>query len=54
MIGTPRRARNAALALGHQHLGLTLAAITGRLVVDCLLRRGLSEEWEACRPGRFG
>jgi D-amino-acid dehydrogenase len=54
MIGTPARARNAALALGHQHLGLTLAAITGRLVVECLLRSGLSEEWRACRPGRFG
>ncbi len=54
MLGTPARARNAVLALGHQHLGLTLAAITGRLVVDALRGGGLSSQWAALRPGRFG
>jgi glycine/D-amino acid oxidase-like deaminating enzyme len=32
MIGLAPRARNAMLALGHQHLGLTLAAVTGQAV----------------------
>jgi D-amino-acid dehydrogenase len=32
MIGPAPRAGNAVLALGHQHLGLTLAAVTARLV----------------------
>ncbi len=54
MIGTAPGARNAVLALGHQHLGLTLAAITGRLVTDCLLRGSLPDRYAACRPGRFG
>ncbi len=54
MIGTPARARNSVLALGHQHLGLTLAAVTGRLVVDALLRGGIARQWQGLRPGRFG
>jgi D-amino-acid dehydrogenase len=31
-IGRSRRAENLVYAFGHQHLGLTLAAITGELV----------------------
>ena len=40
MIGAAPRARNAVLALGHQHLGLTLAAVTGALVADLVASGG--------------
>src|SRR3546814_12833550 len=50
-IGRSRRVGNLVYAFGHQHLGLTLAAVTGELV-----RR--SEErsvGKGCvRPGRSG
>ena len=36
-IGRSRTAHNVCYAFGHQHLGLTLAAITGELVADLAL-----------------
>jgi len=39
-------------AFGHQHLGLTLAGITGRLVTDCIA--GKQPDWlEKCSASRF-
>jgi D-amino-acid dehydrogenase len=39
VIGRAPRAENAILAYGHGHLGLTLATVTGRLVLDLLAGR---------------
>jgi len=39
-------------AFGHQHLGLTLGGVTGRLVADCLV--GRQPQWlTACSASRF-
>ncbi|MGH8193252.1 MAG: NAD(P)/FAD-dependent oxidoreductase [Woeseiaceae bacterium] len=38
-IGQSRRAANLFYAFGHQHLGLTLAAITAEVVADLVCRR---------------
>jgi len=54
MIGAAPRARNAVLALGHQHLGLTLAAVTGRLVADLIAGRPSDLPLAPFRAGRFG
>ena len=34
VIGRLKRADNVVVAFGHQHLGLTMGPITGRLVAD--------------------
>jgi glycine/D-amino acid oxidase-like deaminating enzyme len=54
MIGHAPWARNAVLALGHQHLGLTLAAVTGALVADLVAGRPASVPLEPFRADRFG
>ncbi len=54
MIGRAPRARNAVLALGHQHLGLTLAAITGRLVAELIADAPPSVNLAPFRAERFG
>jgi glycine/D-amino acid oxidase-like deaminating enzyme len=54
MIGTAPHAGNAVLALGHQHLGLTLAAVTGRLVAEIVLGKPPSLNLKPFRTDRFG
>ncbi|HEV2673170.1 MAG TPA: FAD-dependent oxidoreductase [Aliidongia sp.] len=54
MLGASPLARNAVFAFGHQHIGLTLAAITGRLVRDLVLERPVEIDLRACRTDRFG
>jgi D-amino-acid dehydrogenase len=39
VIGAARRHPNVYLAFGHQHLGLTLSAVTGRIIADLLAGR---------------
>ena len=54
MLGASPKARNAIFAFGHQHIGLTLAAITGRIVRDLVLERPVAVDLSACRTDRFG
>jgi glycine/D-amino acid oxidase-like deaminating enzyme len=54
MIGPAPRARNATLALGHQHLGLTLAAVTGAMVAGLVAGRPGPIELAPFRADRFG
>jgi glycine/D-amino acid oxidase-like deaminating enzyme len=54
MIGPAPRARNAVLALGHQHLGLTLAALTGTLVAGIIAGRPSAVPLAPFRADRFG
>jgi D-amino-acid dehydrogenase len=44
---------NAYFAFGHGHLGLTLAAITGRLVADLVARRASGFDLAPYRIDRF-
>jgi D-amino-acid dehydrogenase len=54
MIGPAPRARNAVLALGHQHLGLTLATVTGDLVAQIIGGRPSAVPLAPFRADRFG
>jgi D-amino-acid dehydrogenase len=54
MLGASPKARNAIFAFGHQHIGLTLAAITGRIVHDLIFDRPVGVDLSACRTDRFG
>ncbi|MCW5732246.1 MAG: FAD-dependent oxidoreductase [Alphaproteobacteria bacterium] len=53
-IGRAPDLANVYCAYGHQHLGLTLAAETGRLVTRLLAGEALTPAVRACDPGRFG
>lgn len=53
MIGRGAARENAIMALGHQHLGLTLAAVTAELVVDIVHGRASAAELAPFRPDRF-
>jgi D-amino-acid dehydrogenase len=53
VIGPAARHRNAWLAFGHGHLGLTLAAVTGRLVADLVAGRPPLADPAPYRAGRF-
>jgi glycine/D-amino acid oxidase-like deaminating enzyme len=53
VIGRARAARNVIYAFGHGHLGLTLAAVTGRLVAGLLDGRTNSDRLAPFTAGRF-
>ena len=53
-IGRAPRLANVYCGYGHQHLGLTLATATGRLIARLLEGERLPSALEACDPGRFG
>jgi D-amino-acid dehydrogenase len=53
VIGPTRRHRNAFLAFGHGHVGLTLGAITGRLVAALVVGRDPGLDMAPYRADRF-
>lgn len=53
VIGRSARTPAVTYACGHQHLGLTLAGITGRLVADDLAGRDPGIDMRPLRPNRF-
>ena len=53
-IGRAPRLANVYCGYGHQHVGLTLATATGRLIARLMEGEHLPEALEACNPGRFG
>lgn len=53
VIGRSARTPAVTYACGHQHLGLTLAGITGRLVADDLAGRDPGVDMRPLRPNRF-
>ena len=53
-IGRGPRLENVYCGYGHQHVGLTLATATGRLIARQMEGEDLPEALEACDPGRFG
>ena len=53
-IGRAPRLANVYCGYGHQHVGLTLATATGRLIARQMAGEELPETLRACDPGRFG
>jgi D-amino-acid dehydrogenase len=53
-IGRAPRLANVYCGYGHQHVGLTLATATGRLIARQMAGEDLPETLQACNPGRFG
>ncbi|WP_316014472.1 FAD-dependent oxidoreductase, partial [Roseobacter sp. HKCCA0434] len=53
VIGALRPGGRVLAAYGHQHLGLTLAGVTGRMVVDAVQGRAAEPGGEAHSPARF-
>jgi D-amino-acid dehydrogenase len=53
-IGRAPRLANVYCGYGHQHVGLTLATATGRLIARQMAGEDLPEALRACDPGRFG
>jgi D-amino-acid dehydrogenase len=53
VIGRSRAAPNLVYAFGHGHLGLTLAAVTGRLVASLLDGRAISDRLAPFAASRF-
>ena len=53
-IGRAPHHTNVWCAYGHQHVGLTLATVTGRLIVQAMAGDPLPSAIDACDPGRFG
>jgi len=53
-IGRAPRLANVYCGYGHQHVGLTLATATGRLITRQMEGEELPAALAACDPGRFG
>ncbi|MCW5746352.1 MAG: FAD-binding oxidoreductase [Alphaproteobacteria bacterium] len=53
VIGRSPRHRNAFFAFGHDHLGLTMAGITGRLVAELAAGKPTTVDLAPFRPDRF-
>ena len=53
-IGRAPRLANVYCGYGHQHVGLTLATATGRLIERQMAGEELPDALKACDPGRFG
>ncbi|WP_295142443.1 FAD-dependent oxidoreductase [uncultured Reyranella sp.] len=53
-IGRAPRLANVYCGYGHQHLGLTLATATGRLIARLMEGEQLPSALQGCDPGRFG
>lgn len=54
VIGQSHRSDRILFAFGHQHLGLTLGGITGRVIADLAQNRTPNFDISAYAPNRFG
>jgi D-amino-acid dehydrogenase len=53
VIGASMRSPNTFYAFGHQHIGLTLAGITGKIISELVSTGQTSVDIQPFRPGRF-
>ena len=53
VIGRSPRHRNVFFAFGHDHLGLTMAGITGKLVAELATGQSTTVDLAPFRPDRF-
>jgi D-amino-acid dehydrogenase len=53
VIGRSPHCRAVLYAFGHQHLGLTLGPVTGRLIAAAMTDKGPEIDLTPYRPDRF-
>ena len=53
VIGKSRKCRNVYYAFGHQHLGLSLAAVTGKVIRSLIEKKNTNINIDALNPYRF-
>ena len=53
IIGESQKCKNVYYAFGHQHLGLSLAAITGKVIQSLIENRTSNINIDALNPYRF-
>ena len=53
VIGRSPRHKNVFFAFGHDHLGLTMAGITGKLIAELATGRPTTVDLAPFRPDRF-
>ena len=53
VIGASKASERVVYAFGHQHLGLTLAGVSGRIVADLIARRAPPLDLASYRASRF-
>jgi len=53
VIGESKKCKNVYYAFGHQHLGLSLAAITGKVIQSLVENRTSNINIDALNPYRF-
>jgi D-amino-acid dehydrogenase len=53
VIGASKTSERVVYAFGHQHLGLTLAGVSGRIVADLIARRAPPLDLASYRASRF-
>jgi D-amino-acid dehydrogenase len=53
VLGFSTNCKNVLYAFGHQHLGMTMGAVTGKLVADLIAGRDPITELTPFRPNRF-
>ncbi|AET93796.1 FAD dependent oxidoreductase (plasmid) [Burkholderia sp. YI23] len=53
VIGAAKKSERVIYAFGHQHLGLTLAGVSGRIVADLVARRAPPVDLASYRASRF-
>lgn len=53
VLGFSTNSKNVLYAFGHQHLGMTMGAVTGKLVADLIAGRDPRTDMTPFRPNRF-
>jgi glycine/D-amino acid oxidase-like deaminating enzyme len=53
VLGFSGRSKNIVYAFGHQHLGMTLGAISARIIADLFANREPPVAMAPYRPNRF-
>jgi len=53
VIGNSRKCKNVYYAFGHQHLGLSLAAVTGKVIRSLIDKKNTNINIDALNPYRF-
>jgi D-amino-acid dehydrogenase len=53
VIGCSKKNKNILYNFGHQHLGLTLGAISADIIIDILQKKTLNNTLDSIKPTRF-
>ena len=53
VIGESKKCKNVYYAFGHQHLGLSLAAVTGKVIQSLIENKPTNINIDSLKPNRF-